>query len=323
MNTIEDLRATLATRGDLRDDNLIGRSAEIAGRVRTAKRRRRAAIAGVAAAAVVATAVGVSLVERPDPENESLLAGQPVPEELVAKGYRWDYVSGIESPGGTNYLHIELPGAPVDRLVSWATASDDQRVAVSKWGAKPKTSTAPDFGDYVWLPAGEELEILVEADSQVALATFERQPEPIDGVSASGVSYRRHVGKMDLVDVVIGERGQNELSMELTLPEGRLGIADFCQASGADGTAKDPAIELRVNGEAWWASSCYGVDRQPVDASIDYATFQTPGLPVNPRQGYAPGETVTLTIRLVESLGGPLVTDDQGLIAFGVYEMVR
>lgn len=318
MNTIDDLRATLAGHADLHDDYLTDRVRAVNGRVR-AVRRRRAAVAGGTAAVVLAGVVGgVAILDRPDPTNDNLLVGAAVPATLTSTGYTYDFVDGEESGEGEHTLRVEVPESDVPRLVSWATEGDDQRVKVSaRWG-EDFVSGRDDFRDFVVIPEDQSGWVKVRADSRVALATYELGDERPAGYTKGDITFRQYREGSELVGAVIGDRGDTSVSLTLTVPEGRLFITDVCQATGSDDLGNGPWNEMTVNGEPATGSSCGSVDDGFIDAGG--SGWSHNGRLVTDGGTLKPGDEVTLSSTLTENhrTSDP-IEDPDALLGIAVY----
>lgn len=324
MNTIDDLRATLAGHAELHDDYLTDRVRAVNGRVRTVRRRRVAAVGGTAAVVLAGAVAGVAIVDRPDPSNANLLVGAPVPSTLVSVGYTYDFVAGEESRGledGVHSLRVRVPEADDPRLVSWATEGDAQRVSVDGKWSDPIVSTRPDFTDFVVVPAGEAGWVEVSGGTRVALATYELADEPAAGYTKEGVTFRQQRAGAELVGAVVGDRGETSVSLTVTLPEGRLFVADLCQASTTDDLGNAPWATQTLNGEDAGAGSCQGVDPGAVDAGGSGWSPLTEGL-VTDAGRLGAGDEVTLDLTLTDDQRGARPIDDpQALLGMAVYAL--
>lgn len=325
MNTIDDLRATLAGHAELHDDHLTDRVRAVNGRVRTV-RRRRAAVAGGTAAVVLAGVVGgVAIVNRPDPANDNLLAGAPVPETLASTGHTFEFVDGYESEPGEETVTVTLPKSDAPRLVSWATEGDDQAVLV-KDGSQRFESSRPDFTDYVLVYNGEHRKITVTGHTAVGLAVYELSGAHPDGYTAQGVTFRQDIAGSSLLGAVIGEPGDNEVSVDVTLDEGKPTWSELCdlRPDATPNRIEDPEayISLSADGHDLSTISCgYG---ELTDPMLDPGAGG--GSLVGPfRLGgrtYEAGDEVTFSARLTDE-DGNLISEPGAVIGLGIYDAPR
>ena len=167
MNGINDLRDTLERHADsVVDDRAHERHTDVHRRVRSARRRRRDVVAGVAAAALAVVGVVTLLPDGdgapPEPTHE--VVGAPAPDELTALGYRYAFTTSVDGEDGRAVVKLE--GSPKPRLVTWATSTDDQRARVQVDVEPPLAYDVPDFGDWVEIPAGVSAKVMVNTDGR-------------------------------------------------------------------------------------------------------------------------------------------------------------
>lgn len=251
MNGLDGLRSTLDTHGAALDDSgLTARAVAVQHRIAGVRRRRRAAVAG-GAAVVLAVAAGVALLPGPDgPDPVSrIVVGVEAPAELTSLDHTYAFERVVEGDGSTAVA--ALPASDQPRLVTWATSGDDDEVAVRVRGADSYTSTMADFTDFVVLPPGDPQRVRVEAaQGKAGLAVYELTDARPPGITQDGVTFRRQVADRILVDALVGERGDADISLDVTTPAGRVAYATLCVA-GPDGA------RIRVGrGDGYTESGC-------------------------------------------------------------------
>ncbi|NYI80520.1 hypothetical protein [Nocardioides panzhihuensis] len=106
MNTIEDLRTTLASHAEQSDAPVVARTRAIRARIRQVRMRRRAAAAAVVAAAVATVGLAVLM---PNPERVPV-AG--LPEEVKALHFTYELADteALEIGAGREQIKVPLPG---------------------------------------------------------------------------------------------------------------------------------------------------------------------------------------------------------------------
>jgi hypothetical protein len=290
-------------------------------RVARVRRRRRATALGatVAAVAAVATLVVPPLVHdaAPQPAGHAptVLAGRHVPTTQTATGFGYHYVQGIQSRPGQQALRLDVKVGDRPRLVKWASSGDSGTLSLARDQDQhhPEISTAGGFDRYAYLGAGQYTEHLRltrtggRPGSRLALAVYDLDERPADGVSDGTITYRRQVLDTRLVAAHIGKPGQNDVRLTFRMPSTDVTWADTCY--GADG-----AYEISVSGHALFGTDC---QRQPaVDPGATGATFS--GTPLT---GVRPGDLVHARITFVDQAHtGYLVRDPHVVLALGIYE---
>lgn len=320
MGTIEELKRTLADHADLPDDGLPVRATSVAGRVRTVRRQRRAALAG-AAAALVAMAGVLTLLpsDHDDPRVAATVVGVDVPEHLTSLGRTYAYDHKVVAESGT--ATVELPASDTPRLLSWATRGSDQRVQVSVPGSEDPdgfVSQKADFTDFTEVPSGTEWTVRLHGPhAPLGIAVYDLA-EQADGVTRDGVTFRQQVGDRQLLAAQVGAKGQSEVSVTFTAGTGRHYVSDWCTSSwnGKGHIAAWATVE--VDGEESYGGSCARQDGMPDPGATSTDSQDTAtGLPARVRAG----DEVTLTLRLGK---GPdshdLLADDQAQLGIAVYE---
>lgn len=315
MNTIDDLRGTLADHADITDTDLGDRSASIANRVRVVRRRRAAAVGLGAAAVVAAAAVGVSL---PHAGHEvapaTRLLGVTVPKTMTATGYTYDFERSVTGSGDTAQVRLGLTNDPV--LVSWVTEGSDQRVSVHT-GADNFVSNSPDFGDYaIFNPGAGSARVRVTGHSHVALAVYRLDAKAPAGVTRDGITFRAQVAGNHLMRAKISRVGASRLDFSFTVRAAHpvhLGLTYFCRTTDrpADHGHTD-WVTTTVNGRPFTQGGSCGPIAKPFDPGAG-DVYGSAGL-------FRPGQHVRVTMRLLDkSHGGHPVTAPRSLLGAGMY----
>lgn len=306
MNTLQDLRSTLdAHAASVHDDAALARTFAVHGRARAVRRRRFAAVAVAAAVAAVA-ATTVPLLSRgssPVPADR-LLIGKVAPATLTSLGYTYEFVKGVE--GGEKHATIRLRASDEPRLVTWASEATDVGILGTAGGLHLRSS-ATDFDDFVYVAPGESgLWTIRARGAEAAIAVYGLTDAPVPGVSKDGITFRQHVGGETLVDAVIGDLGDTDLTFDVTVPDGGLRIAELC-AGVPDGFVAN--VEADDNGLV----SSGGCGEDTFDPGAGSSSFYDPG-----ELGEV-GETVSVRAWVSRQEGGDPVELATARFGFAVY----
>jgi len=233
MNTISDLRSTLGNHADDVDGMAhVDRLSQVQGRVRVVRRRRRATVAGLAAA-IVAVVGGVTLLPRhhePTPTDRDL-GGHVAPKTMTSLGYTYAFDRGVEGDG---LAELRLPASDEPRLVSWATDDDsaDLDLPEDPNGRGQELgrvlSSATEFDDFHFVDPGSPARFEITGSGRVALAVYELAGAA-PGVTTDGITWREQVEGRSLIVGRHGHQGQDDYSVTFTMPEGGFVISDYCQ----------------------------------------------------------------------------------------------
>ncbi|WP_460844284.1 hypothetical protein [Nocardioides ultimimeridianus] len=306
MNTIHDLRDTLAEHAEIHDVEIGTRSSSIARRVRVVRRRRAAGVAGAAAAAVVAATVGLSnLGTGTHAAPVASVLGIDLPATLTSTGYTYDYASSVTAPAGSDVASVTVDPADGPILVSWATEGADQDVHVTT-PATDFHSALPDFTDFVRVePGAGRTKVEVSGSSRTALAVYHLGTTPPAGVTTDGITYRRDVAGRHLIAAKVAPEGADQLSLSLTMPPfaDHLTISSLCDATKG-------WIEGTVDGRSFFAGDCGS------NGTFDPAGAGWLGI----GQTFVPGQRVTIRMRLLDREGGQPLVDPQARLGLGAYE---
>jgi hypothetical protein len=244
MNTLQDLRSTLdAHAASVHDHAALARSSAVHGRARAIRRRRFAAVAAtVAVVALAATTVPLlSRGSAPVPADRQLI-GKVAPATLTSLGYTYDFENGVE--GGEKHATIRLRASAEPRLVTWASDAADVGILATA-GALHLRSSATDFDDFVYVAPGESGRWTIRAGgAAAAIAVYELADEAPEGITVEGITFRQQVGDEELIDAVIGEAGQSDLTFQVALPAGGLRVAELC-AGVPDGFVANVEVDQR------------------------------------------------------------------------------
>jgi hypothetical protein len=312
MNSLDDLRATLDRHaGDL-DEVAVGpvRAAAVRHRVRAVRRRRRAAVAG-GAVAVLAVVGGVAALPDPagpDAEPAATVVGVRPPAELTSLGFTYAFSEGVDGEDGTAVLR--LPASDEPRLVSWATSGDDDVVRISAGsGAAPITYTDADFAGWTVVAEGARTTVRATVADPAAgdpgLAVYTLTDKRPAGVTKDGVTFRQQTADGTLIDAVVGDPGQNEVTVSgVTGAEG-VGYSYYCAGGPPDAVlniAYDDRPALEVGG---------------CDDTVQVDPAARGGSSTATR----PGEQVVRTLYVTDGSDGPRVVSDELRLGIGMYDL--
>ncbi len=265
MNTLQDLRSTLDVHAaEVTDSPTTARVAAVAGRARVVRRRRAAGVAAAAALAAVAVAVpALTSDSRPMPADRELI-GKIAPETLESLGYTYHFAEGVE--GAEKHAEIKLRASDEPRLITWASTKPEVGV-LGENGDLHLRSRDTDFDDFILVPEGGSGSWSVRAEgAPAAIAVYELGDERPEGVTVDGITFRDDVAGDRLLAAQIGEVGQDEVEIEVTVPaSGQLRFSSLCQGEprdvwlhvdfgprygefGRGGSCDDPAFDPGVGG---------------------------------------------------------------------------
>ncbi len=313
MTSLDDLRATLQDHScGMTDRDVAVRAASVHRRVGVVRRRRRAAISG--AAAVLVVAGGVALLPggdenvAPEPSTDDVLVGVDVPPTMESLGFT--YALNQSAEGGLGRVRVALSASSEPRLVSWATAGDEQGVTVeAPTLSGPTAYDVPDFGDFTYVPAGSRATVEVRADQGepvLTLAVYTLSDDRPAGTTKDGVTFRRDVAEGTLLGAAVGDPGQEELSVPATATGPGVSYRYFCSGGPADAYLhiaylRDERQEL-VDG-----AGCD--DDTPVDAAAMGGTGRAT----------RPGNDVGVRFYVTEGPDGPPLSSPGLRLGIGVY----
>ncbi|HJQ06109.1 MAG TPA: hypothetical protein VJ872_11730 [Nocardioides sp.] len=309
MNTIHELRGTLAEHAEIHDVEIGARASAVAHRVRVVRRRRATGIAAAAAAAVVAASVGLSSLGGGRLEAPvATLLGMEVPATQTSTGYTFDYARGATAPAGGHVASVTVDPTDGPVLVSWATEGSDQRVHVTTPTADFHSSH-PDFSDFVRVdPGAGPSKVEVSGSSRTALAVYDLGAPPTDGVTTDGITYRRDVAGRHLIAAKIAPEGANRVSLSLTMPT----FADHLTISSLCSAAKG-WVEGTVDGRSSFGGGC------GPSGTFDPAGAGWMGL----GQAFVHGQRVTITLQLLDHEGGEPLVDPHARLGVGAYDVAQ
>lgn len=316
MNTLDDLRATLEGHAD---DALSGgsvdsgtRGRQLHDRIRRARRRRTAggAVAAVAAVAAASTFAFLPGQQQVGPAGlPTELAGHPVPAELTATGWTYEYAESVE---GSGTVSLELPASDEPRLVTWAVDGDPAGWDLGSTHHDEPVVERFDLTDWHLLAPGPEVEVTLSGgDGEAALAAYELTDERPDGLTLDGLTFRDRVGSDRLVNAT-AVRGTSTVLLDLVVPDAPLRLAVVCPGGAGQGSGA-------LSAEIRWARADV-----PRPAAAMLTTGCTPdsfdpgaagGVTLPPGDDLPVGEDVLVEVRLVDRSGDPVETDDDVLAA--------
>jgi len=244
MNTLQDLRSALdAHAAEVTDTVTADRVAAVTSRARVVRRRRAVGIAAAAALAVGSAGVLTLLPGGRD------LSPTDAPDSMTSLGWRYQVSDTVREDG--DKVSAELEPSDLPRLVSWATAGEDQSVVVRLEGAETWASDVVDFGDFVWVPPGFGGRVTVTGEPGLVLATYELdQSVAPEGVGEGIGTLREDVAGHQQVGAGVGEPGQASLEVPVDADRGVLQLAYGC-----DGLPRGYDVRIGVVGAPGWFSS--------------------------------------------------------------------
>ncbi|GAA4109391.1 hypothetical protein GCM10022215_03650 [Nocardioides fonticola] len=302
MTGLDELRSTLRAEADgLTDTGLAARTDAVHGRVRIARRRRRAGVAVAAALIVGGTALTTQVLDRDggriEPAEEIL--GQKVPTDIRIDGVRYHLTDTptlapgkpIDVPGsGKEAVLTSLIATDLDDAASYASSSEP-RARLWSNGVTPPT----------WASPGERVQVRSsDPDARFALAVYTPTDDIGPAVTGNGVSFRRSIGDDRLVDTAFTDEGEAP-RLTADLPRnGQYDLSLVCVSSRTGLWAR-----FTESGGTTYSQRC----RTTVDA-----------LPESGSYGIATGPTTAVTIEVTDGRGGPVVTDPSAAeLSLGVY----
>lgn len=255
MNTIDDLRTTLAAHADQAGDPAAVRNGSIRARIRKVRTRRRGAVAivGAAAAAVIGAAV---LLVLPGPDQLSAAA---LPRHVSVHGFEYRLVNDVPTRGdgagggetdfpvgqhavvltgrglGEGTATVSVDGVPLARLQGDGTSR-----AIPVEGSIGSTVSTWVSGT----PAGKE--------HSVTVGIYDRTDAVPPGISARGVVFREQVGDRSLLAGVISKRGEAEATFEFDGEISDIAIPMFCYAKPRGW------LHVEIDGRYIGGSGCAG-----------------------------------------------------------------
>jgi hypothetical protein len=147
------------------------------------------------------------------------------------------------------------------------------------------------------------------ADSPTSLAA---------GYTKDGVTFRGEVLGERLLGAAIGDLGQSTVTFDFVVGETGLRFSPMCFGPGPD-----LMVTYAVAGDPFGAVSC---NKKPdTDPGAGGITYEAPPEKVLLGWGLEPGDTATMTVRLVsaDDSGGATVEHPEAVIGAGVYEDAR
>lgn len=281
----QDLREALEARAQFDDTAALARLGSVKQRVRLVRRRRRAALAG-AAAAVVTVAGGLSTLlpgtEQAAPSDRTF-GDLTAPATMTSLGYTFEFAQMITGKGAVGFA----PAGDEPRLISWAGASD-RPVELTGLEEAPFTSS-DDFADFAVLPGGGEPEVTATGTGEIALAVYTLAERPA-GETVDGITFREDRAGDRLIDGVIGEPGDNDLTLTFTMPEGPIREVTYCS-----GVSRAYDMQVSLDGRFVSGGGC--LDGPHYDGQFGSATWDE-GLEWPDGTRIRPGDEVTARIWL-------------------------
>ena len=254
MNTVEDLRTTLAAHAGAAGDPVAVRNGSIHARIRKARTRRRGVVAAVAAAA--AAVVGAAVLVLPGADR---VAPAVLPREVSVHGFDYRLVNDVPTRGdgegggetdfpvgqhavvltgrglGGGTATVSVDGVPLARIQGDGTSR-----AIPVEGRLGSTVSTWVSGT----PAGKE--------HSVTVGIYDRTDAVPPGISARGVVFREQVGDRRLLAGVISKPGKAEATFEFDGQVSDIAIPMFCYAKPRGW------LHVEIDGRYVGGSGCAG-----------------------------------------------------------------
>lgn len=317
---IEELRSVLTEQADgIEPLDPARRVASVRSRVVRARRRRAATVAAGAVVALVAVVGVVPMLDRdqkPDPvdgNRPDRLAGLAVPNERVAAGFTYRYVEGVESEPGEPVLSHVVSGGDAPQLVMWTSSHRDAAPSLrlrEVRAGETERSVSAGFTRHTLLHGKGAHPLRLSqpgapADTVLALAVYEMVDTPPAGVSDGSTTFRQQVLERELVDARIGARGDTDVSVSVTAPEGHVLVSHVCSTT----LGQDVSADLTVNGRPYLGFGC--AEEAERDPGADGDRLDVPWV--------RPGGPLEVRLRLVDNDTEEPVEDPGALLGVAVY----
>jgi hypothetical protein len=232
MNTIEDLRTTLAAHAGEAGDPVAFRNGSIHARIRKVRTRRRGAL--VAVAAVVAAVIGAAVLVLPGPEP---IEPAGLPRQVSVHGFEYRLANDFQARGtGAGGGETDLPEGQHAVVLTGQGLSDGTAtvfvdgVPLARLQGDGTSRAIPVEGDSnstvsTWVsgtPEGQE--------HSVTVGIYGRTDAVPEGISGRGVVFRERVGERTLLAGAISEPGAAEATFEFEGQTSNLALPMFCYA---------------------------------------------------------------------------------------------
>ncbi len=307
MNTLDDLRATLDPHagGSATPPPLSGSRRSRARAVR-ARRRQAGTVIG-AAAAVVAVVAAVSMLpgrgSMPQPAEDRELLGRTAPATMTSLGYTYDFDRGSENADGA--ASVELAPSDEPRLLTWAA---DTSVTVIDPYAEVRISDGTAFDDLAARGARpvRDLGCAGRGRRPGGLHALRRTPGRPHG--RAGTTFREQVGGDLLLAAAIGDVGEDEVGIEITVPEGgTVRWSTLCQDAPRGAWTH---VDFGARGEYVTGPGCD-------DPNFD------PGAGGSTSSLGRPGDTLEATVYLTDGADGPRVGGNRVRLGLAAYDVAE
>lgn len=305
-----DLREALETHAQFDDTAALARLGSVKHRVRVVRRRRRATIAG-AAAAVVLAGSGAAMLLPGDGSADRQFASMTAPTSMTSLGYTYTF-DRLVTGDGTAKL-ADPPKVPY--LLSWAGAGTAP-VTIDGPEDNPFLSKA-DFSDFVVVPEDGGQAMKATGPGKVALAVYTLADRPA-GNTAGGITFRDERAGDRLIDSVLGSAGDNDLSFTFTMPQRPIAEVSICSGAG-----RDYDVHVSLNGHLTSGSQCF--DQPNYDAQSNRSTWDG-GIAWPDGTKLEPGDEVTARIWLTRhdkslDTDAPVATSSSARLGLAYYEV--
>jgi hypothetical protein len=267
VNTLDDLRATLAHHAPAEDTALLDRTSAVRSRVQVVRRRRRVSAVGGAVAALAIVAAGIALPRLVGDRGDSDLAAATT---VTVDGFEYRLVRVVESKPGQKSLDVDVPRKDSDQVIALLAdglgggratlqnAYDDSEGdpwegqpgdRIVKDGANPAIPMPVYFDD---ASPALRFRLKVEAGTartQVGVAFYERTDRMPKGVLApNGTTvFRQRVGSRRLLSAAFAKPGEAEVTFSFTGRIDQTALEGLCTLRGGGGPAGPPWVNLAID----------------------------------------------------------------------------
>lgn len=256
MNTIDDLRTTLAAHADQAGDPVAVRSGSVHQRIRQVRTRRRGSVAALAV--VVAAVVGAAVIVLP---GADLVAPAALPRQVSVHGFEYRLVDDVAGNGdGAGGGETDFPAGPHAVVVTGEGLGDGvvtvavDGVPLVRIHGDGTSRAVPVEGSTnsvvsTWVsgaPEGQE--------HNVTVGIYDRTGAVPEGISDRGVIFREHIGERTMLAGVIAEEGRPEAKFEFEGDMDDIVIPMVCYADTGGW------LHLEIDGRFVAGADCLGED---------------------------------------------------------------
>ncbi|GGD08994.1 hypothetical protein [Nocardioides daphniae] len=237
MNDLNAIRRALDTHSHALGSTIDGvtRSRQVHDRIDSSRRRRNRVRSGLALAAVAAVAAVVVPQlggDGPDAADRTVL-GMQAPSTVETPAYSYRFAEGFE--GNTKrLLRVEIEASDTPRILTWATATDDQDVQVRVPESTAWDSSRDDFADWVEIAPGTEGTVEIASNTGavgLGAALYEADPSALEDVVTGfhGEYFRAGTPTAERIGAAVGDPGQLDLRIPFDGSHRRISVEFSCK----------------------------------------------------------------------------------------------